>query len=60
MTTKSTKNLVLKLALLGDPAVGKSSLINQYIQQSGLRKLERCINRNGKRGGGENKCDRFS
>ena len=26
------KNLVLKLALLGDPAVGKTSLINQYIQ----------------------------
>ncbi len=32
MTKKSTKNLVLKLALLGDPAVGKTSLINQYIQ----------------------------
>jgi len=26
------KNLVLKLALLGDAAVGKTSLINQYIQ----------------------------
>jgi small GTP-binding protein len=32
MNKKSTKNLVLKLALLGDPAVGKTSLINQYIQ----------------------------
>jgi len=32
MTKKSTRNLVLKLALLGDPAVGKTSLINQYIQ----------------------------
>ena len=28
----SEKQLILKLALLGDPAVGKSSLINQYIQ----------------------------
>lgn len=26
------RNLVLKLALLGDPAVGKTSLIHQYIQ----------------------------
>jgi len=32
MSKNSTKNLVLKLALLGDPAVGKTSLINQYIQ----------------------------
>ncbi|MFX1343821.1 MAG: Rab family GTPase [Promethearchaeota archaeon] len=29
---KPPKNLALKLALLGDPAVGKTSLINQYIQ----------------------------
>ncbi|MFX0081637.1 MAG: Rab family GTPase [Candidatus Hodarchaeota archaeon] len=29
---KPLKNLVLKLALLGDPAVGKTSLIHQYIQ----------------------------
>jgi len=28
----SEKQLILKLALLGDPAVGKSSLIDQYIQ----------------------------
>lgn len=32
MSEKQAKNLVLKLALLGDPAVGKTSLINQYIQ----------------------------
>lgn len=32
MTKNSTRNIVLKLALLGDPAVGKTSLINQYIQ----------------------------
>ena len=32
MTKKLTRNLVLKLALLGDPAVGKTSLITQYIQ----------------------------
>jgi Ras-related protein Rab-11A len=34
MTEKSTKNLVLKLALLGDAGVGKTSLINQYTQHS--------------------------
>ncbi|MFX1377068.1 MAG: Rab family GTPase [Promethearchaeota archaeon] len=32
MSEKQPKNLVLKLALLGDPAVGKTSLIDQYIQ----------------------------
>ena len=32
MTQNSTRNIVLKLALLGDPAVGKTSLINQYTQ----------------------------
>jgi small GTP-binding protein len=32
MSDNDTKKLVLKLALLGDPAVGKTSLINQYIQ----------------------------
>jgi Ras-related protein Rab-11A len=32
MSKKPLKNLVLKLALLGDPAVGKTSLIHQYIQ----------------------------
>ncbi|MFW9897474.1 MAG: hypothetical protein ACFFD7_16840, partial [Candidatus Thorarchaeota archaeon] len=34
MTENSTKNLVMKLALLGNPAVGKTSLINKYIQHS--------------------------
>ncbi|MFW9822560.1 MAG: Rab family GTPase [Candidatus Thorarchaeota archaeon] len=34
MTENSTKNLVLKLALLGNPAVGKTSLLNKYIQHS--------------------------
>ena len=28
----SEKNVVIKIALLGDPAVGKTSLINQYTQ----------------------------
>ncbi|MFW9878179.1 MAG: Rab family GTPase [Candidatus Thorarchaeota archaeon] len=32
MSDKPQKNLVLKLALLGDPAVGKTSLIHQYTQ----------------------------
>ncbi|MHA2006014.1 MAG: Rab family GTPase [Promethearchaeota archaeon] len=32
MSEKQPKNLALKLALLGDPAVGKTSLINRYIQ----------------------------
>lgn len=32
MPEKHLKNLVLKLALLGDSAVGKISIINQYIQ----------------------------
>jgi len=30
--SKISRKLVLKVALLGDPAVGKTSLINQYIQ----------------------------
>jgi small GTP-binding protein len=32
MSQKQPKKLVLKLALLGDPAVGKTSLINRYIE----------------------------
>lgn len=32
MSEKHSKKLVLKLALLGDSAVGKTSLLNQYIQ----------------------------
>lgn len=32
MSEKQPKNFVLKLALLGDSAVGKTSLIHQYIQ----------------------------
>jgi len=32
MSEEHIKKVVLKLALLGDPAVGKTSLINQYIQ----------------------------
>ncbi|MHA2182498.1 MAG: Rab family GTPase [Promethearchaeota archaeon] len=34
MTENSTKNIVIKLALLGDAGVGKTSLINQYTQHS--------------------------
>jgi len=32
MSEKTQKNLAIKLALLGDPAVGKTSLIHQYTQ----------------------------
>lgn len=32
MSEERPRNLALKLVILGDPAVGKTSLINQYIQ----------------------------
>jgi len=34
MTNTDERQWVIKLAVLGDPAVGKTSLINQYIQHS--------------------------
>ena len=34
MSEKKTTEYILKLVVLGDPAVGKTSLINQYIEHS--------------------------